>query len=492
MSTWTETVTYIKSQLRPGVLGNTNVQKILNAVLAVIQQINAGDFSPTPSAIWKVDVTYAADIQPVLWQDQWLVSNVADNLGNVPISTTGVIHPSWRIIGSSAGSGIRFWQAIVYPNTLEIVYQGGQLYYLDRGVVGADPFVSVDFTVELGEGKWVALLEIPEHNELAGMQGGQENEFYHLTQEELLKLRNITNQVSSNRLIDPEGSLIFNSATETVLTDWKFFINNIRHEPQAVTLPVLEPDENFPRDDYFIGLSNGTIAYRPSILDPFGNNFPPDIASDEVILKQVQRNPDQSNSDPVSPPVFQNRPNIATQIFDGSFVAGNPASVGYYTTLQGIGGYSKVLTITIDPVIQINYYAVIEFSGISKNYEKGSLWVQFRIDSSGDIIFNGLKCFGEFDPTKYCLVKTDGTTYTLFVVHDEINSFYRFRPSSQFGSGFRYHYHNLESKVGQLPNGSKHFFGLFNCPFDIDGGSATSVYLNTQIINGGNAQSFIP
>jgi ABC-type Fe3+ transport system substrate-binding protein len=166
MSTWTETVTYIKSQLRPGVLGNTNVQKILNAVLAVVQQINGGDFSPTPDALWKADVTYAADIQPVLWQDQWLVSNVADNLGNVPISTTGLVHPSWRVIGSSAGSGIRFWQAVVYPNTLEIVFQAGQLYYLDRGVVGLDPFVSMDFSSELADAKWSNLLLDHDHHDL--------------------------------------------------------------------------------------------------------------------------------------------------------------------------------------------------------------------------------------------------------------------------------------------------------------------------------------
>jgi len=113
MSTWAEVVTYIKTQLRPGVLGNTNVQKILNAVLAVIQQINAGDFTPSLDAIWKADVNYASDIQPVLWQDQWLVSNIEDNLGNVPISISGVIHPTWRVIGSSPGSGIRMWQAIV-------------------------------------------------------------------------------------------------------------------------------------------------------------------------------------------------------------------------------------------------------------------------------------------------------------------------------------------------------------------------------------------
>lgn len=166
MSTWTETVNYIKSQLRPGVLGNTNVQKILNAVLAVIQQINAGDFSPSQDALWKPEASYSSDIQPVLWQDQWLVSNISNNLGNVPISSSGVVHPSWRLIGSSAGSGIRIWQAVVYPNTLEIVFQDGQLYFLDREVVGIDPFVSVDFASELNAGKWSNLLIDHDHHDL--------------------------------------------------------------------------------------------------------------------------------------------------------------------------------------------------------------------------------------------------------------------------------------------------------------------------------------
>jgi hypothetical protein len=181
MSTWTEVVTYIKTQLRPGVLGNTNVQKILNSVLAVIQQINAGDYTPSSDFVWNPESSYSATIQPVLWQDQWLVSNIGDNLGNVPISTSGVLHPSWRIIGSSAGSGIRIWEAIVYPNSLELVYESGQLYYLNRSEVGLDPFVSIDFSVELSEGKWVAFLEIMDHNQLEGIQGGIEGERYHLT-----------------------------------------------------------------------------------------------------------------------------------------------------------------------------------------------------------------------------------------------------------------------------------------------------------------------
>lgn len=158
MSTWADVTAYIRTQLRPGVLGNTDVQKILNSILAIINQINAGSIDPEIDAVWKADVTYAADTQPVLWQDQWLVSNTNGNIGNVPISTAGVVHPTWRVIGSSAGSGIRIWTPIVYPNTLEIVFFEGAIYYLNRAVVGNDPFVSVNFATELAGDIWLEFL----------------------------------------------------------------------------------------------------------------------------------------------------------------------------------------------------------------------------------------------------------------------------------------------------------------------------------------------
>jgi hypothetical protein len=157
MSTWTDVATYIKTQLRPGVLGNTDVQKILNSVLAVINQINAGEMDPQNDSLWDAETNYPSDVVPVLWKDTWLVSNIADNLGNVPISTAGVVHPTWRIIASSVGSGIRIWEAIVYPNVLEIVFRGSHLYYLNRDVVGPSPFVSSNFATELAANQWVAL-----------------------------------------------------------------------------------------------------------------------------------------------------------------------------------------------------------------------------------------------------------------------------------------------------------------------------------------------
>ena len=157
MSTWNDVTAYIKTQLKPGVLGNTNVQKILNSVLAIVNQINAANIDPDNDYLWDAETIYAADIEPVLWQDQWLVSEIDDNEGNVPISTAGVVHPTWRVIGSSSGSGIKEWEAGVYPNTLEIVFVSSGLYYLDRTEVGTGAFVSEDFATELAAAQWVAL-----------------------------------------------------------------------------------------------------------------------------------------------------------------------------------------------------------------------------------------------------------------------------------------------------------------------------------------------
>lgn len=199
-TSWTEVTNYIKTQLKPGVLGHTDVQKILNSILAVINQINAGDFTPTPESIWKADVTYPANTTPVLWQDKWLVSNTANNLGNVPISTAGVVHPTWRVISASVGSGVDEWEAKVYPNTLEIVFVDGALYYLDREEVGDSPYVSVDFADELLDGKWVSLGgSAPPHNSLQGLNQG---DYQHLTAGELATLQGIT------RSLDEMGALI--------------------------------------------------------------------------------------------------------------------------------------------------------------------------------------------------------------------------------------------------------------------------------------------
>jgi hypothetical protein len=157
MNSWIEVRNYIQSLLKPGLTNATNVQNLLNSFLSIINLLNGGSMDPQNDAEWKPDVNYPKDVQPVLWRDTWLVSNISNNTGIQPISDQGVIHPAWRTVSSSIGSGIRIWTPIVYPNILEIVFYQGVIYYLDRDVVGMSPFLSADFTTEFAAEKWAIL-----------------------------------------------------------------------------------------------------------------------------------------------------------------------------------------------------------------------------------------------------------------------------------------------------------------------------------------------
>lgn len=305
MSTWTEVTDYIRTQLRPGVLGNTNVQKILNSVLAVVNQINAGDFTPTPDALWKADVTYAQDVQPVLWQDRWLVSNIDNNTGNVPISTSGVVHPSWRPIGSSSGSGIRIWEAIVYPNTLEIVFFGGNLYYLDRSVVGADPFVSEDFTAELAAEKWKVLTgsggsSLPQMIIDALLNANNPNE-----QNPFFTLHDLP-EIELQFGVVEKGTVVFASPTELDADGWAWIIAGLEYLGDEQNLQgITGTPVEFDRVDVLVGDDNGDIIYvtgeenQDQLLDPT-------IPENTILLSRIIRQADGTNIIEPSDPDLSN------------------------------------------------------------------------------------------------------------------------------------------------------------------------------------------
>lgn len=292
MSNWTEVTEYIRTQLRPGVLGNTNVQKILNSVLAVVNQINAGDFTPTPDAQWKADVTYAEDTQPVLWQDRWLVSNVANNLGNVPISNSGVVHPTWRVIGSSSGSGIRIWDAIVYPNTLEVVFVAGNLYYLDRVVVGPDPFVSVDFAVELGEEKWKVLTgsggsSLPTDVEAALLAAEEPSATnFYITLSDLLSRL-------PDQLID-EGTVTFLSSTSLRVQNVLFLRGGVAYVITDETIPINDNSTTVNRVDIVYATAAETPLYQAGTED--GSQAIPTVPDNHVLIRTLFRNSNGTNN----------------------------------------------------------------------------------------------------------------------------------------------------------------------------------------------------
>lgn len=117
------------------------------------------------------------------------------------------------------------------------------------------------------------------------------------------------------------GELTFDSDTQVTLSGWIWVINFAIKQPEGNTvLTVQDKDPNFTRPDYFIGMPDGTIEYRASTFDQFGNSIPPAIAEDEVILRITYRNADGSNEqeDPVeTPPGLDGWTPILAVVSDG-------------------------------------------------------------------------------------------------------------------------------------------------------------------------------
>ena len=307
--------------------------------------------------------------------------------------------------------------------------------------------------------------------------------------------------------IETRGTITFDSATQVDINGYEWMYDGDLNEGgEELNKTITGTPTDFNRIDALVGDDSGNYHWITGVEDE-NQVLEPAIPSNRRLLEYILRTPAGDNTlieVPVEGSNFVRKDNPdGTEVMQGDLALtpqagtlpnaayfdnngvprrGNPAIVGYYTTLEGIGQYSKILTITIDTAIQLNYYAVIEFSGISTNYEKGFLWVQFEIDGSGDIVTNKLQCFGEFDVSKYTLVKTSSTTYALYVAHDETNSFYRFRPASQFGTSFRYVYHNREAKVDIPDPGTFDHYG-----FTLFGGGPTGgngITLNGKVIGG--------
>lgn len=154
MSTWNDTKNFVIDQLRPGVSNGTSVQKLQNSILAVINQAAAGDIEVQNQNQWNPETVYPKDVAPVLYNDQWLVSNIADNVGILPINESGQVHGAWRIVSASSGN-LQPWEPKIYINKLEVVDKDDKFYKLNRTLVGDGPFSSVDFAAELAEEKWV-------------------------------------------------------------------------------------------------------------------------------------------------------------------------------------------------------------------------------------------------------------------------------------------------------------------------------------------------
>ncbi|AWW32426.1 hypothetical protein DN752_21025 [Echinicola strongylocentroti] len=254
MSTWNDVKSYVSTQLKPGVLGNTDVQKILNSINAVINQLNAGSLDPQNDATWNPATSYPADTQPVIYRDTWLLSNVANNQGNEPINSSGVVHPTWRVVNASSGSGIKAWEAGVYPNSLEIVFYAGTLYYLNRGVVGASPFSSTDIDAEIAANQWTAM----------SGEGG----------------------AGGNYVINP-GTFEQTDATNSSLTGVVYVLDGSTYNVDQSFSTQSTPSSGNSRWEMYVGKNDGTIdyLYGAEAADPSRPSQP----SGTIAIREVLR-----------------------------------------------------------------------------------------------------------------------------------------------------------------------------------------------------------
>ncbi|WBL42400.1 hypothetical protein PBT90_16815 [Algoriphagus halophytocola] len=294
----------------------------------------------------------------------------------------------------------------------------------------------------------------------------------------------------SNRLktgVLSPGTLDFPTTTSAALDLTVWAINYQIFQPGPVALPVTAPHASFPRPDIFTGDDEGNINYYPGTIDAEGNAQLPIVPEGEVLLRQVTRHPngdvDVDDSTP-SPSEWVSKIATATQTIaswlafqkmartDGPplrvpsismsgrlYLSDTPAVNDVYSTVEGVGDWSKILTIDISGG-QKRYFARMDFSGISANYEKGELWVQFQVDDDGDMVSNKLKVWGEINTAKLKMVRLDTDTYAIFVAHDEAAAFYKTRPLKQFGPSNVYLYHHQDGR-NPLPAGDQFEFELY-------------------------------
>lgn len=293
------------------------------------------------------------------------------------------------------------------------------------------------------------------------------------------------------------GEINITSTTSSTISGFGWTNDYVISQPDPETIAIAAPHPSVSRTDYFTGKDDGTYGYYPGTIDALGNSFPPTIPSGEILLRGVVRNPNgtnviddssPSNSDAVSksataPQSIKSPLNMealkgSIQDFIGTDPNGTlrlvPASrAGLYTSIEGNGGWSKAVKIIMDTALQVNYTCIMEILGVSAIYEKGQIWITFKVDASGNIITNGLKLFGEFTPANYKLVKTSATTYELYFKHDLFDSLYSFRPIQIFGQDFRYEFFQQSAIVASLPVGDVYDFtahggGTFIAPDIID------------------------
>ena len=92
-----------------------------------------------------------------------------------------------------------------------------------------------------------------------------------------------------------QGTVVFSSPTQAVLSDFAWVINKQIFQKASQAFTVLAPDATHTRVDYFYGDNDGQIVYAPGILTAQGVSLMPSIPQGAIILSAIQRNPNGTN-----------------------------------------------------------------------------------------------------------------------------------------------------------------------------------------------------
>lgn len=202
------------------------------------------------------------------------------------------------------------------------------------------------------------------HDDTTGIKGGVPDDYWHLTLQELLKLQNLTENVSANRRT-LRGTTTYLDATTAQLENYKWVIDGTEWTLVLGTKVTDGVPADFPREDHFIGKTDGSVDYRPSVVDFFGNSTPPVVADDEVTLEIVKRNTDGSE-DVVEPPVAD----FSNFLFETA-----PEE-------NTVGKYAKIFEGTITP--NANYQLHIQYAAPSADPD----WPGSASGKSGLLVVN--------------------------------------------------------------------------------------------------------
>jgi hypothetical protein len=366
----------------------------------------------------------------------------------------------------------------------------------------------------------LANLPTPFHNASLGIQGGKPAEgltpaeHFHLDLEQWEKVNNLQDPAPVNG-VSQTGTVTFNSPTDVDVNGFNWIIAGIAYVggDQNIT-GILGTPEEYNRRDFAVGNDLGQVIWISGTENP-DQVLDPTIPEGTILLARVLRTPAGTNTPEVTPEDLTDfvsksqealqpiKSQLRLEAYKGSIqdvlgVDANgllrlvpPSRAGVYTTIEGDGGFSpgwsKALRITIDPVLQVNYVITFQLLGVTPTYEKGDMWVIFKVDAVGDILTNSLQLFGAFTPERYKLIKVDSTHYELYFKHDQVDSLYSFRPIMLFGNDWRYEFFQQSTIVASLPVGTGYDFTAYGGGLSLPPGGTSNQVLTKLSESDGDA-----